>query len=59
MLVAHVAHNYAAAGSAFASWHVHDHAGNLQPGLIKRRSAEAALYAGDLATFDRLTGFVA
>ena len=59
MLVAHVAHNYAAAGSAFASWHVHDHVGNLQPGLVKRRSAEAALYAGDLATFDRITGFVA
>ena len=59
MLVAHLAHDYAAAAASFAGWHVHDHAGNLQPGLAKRRRADAALYANDIATFDTLTGFVA
>ena len=58
MLAAHLAHDYATAAASFAGWHVHDHAGNLQPGLVARRHAEAALYAGDLATFDKLTGFI-
>ena len=59
MLAAHLAHDYATAAASFVGWHVHDHAGNLEPGLVARRHAESVLYAGDLATFDKLTGFVA
>lgn len=57
MLAAHLAHDYATAAASFAGWHIHDHAGNAEPGLLKRRAAEAALYAGDLATFDALTEY--
>ena len=58
MLAGHLAHDYTAAAAAFVGWHVHDHAGNLEPGLVTRRLAEAALYANEIATFDRLTAFV-
>lgn len=57
MLAAHLAHDYATAAASFVGWHVHDHMGNLDAGLVKRRHAESALYAGDLSTFDKLTEY--
>ena len=46
MLALHRMGKYAAAGAAFIGWHVHDHEGNLEPGLVRRRAAESALYSG-------------
>lgn len=59
MLAAHLARDYASAASAWPLWHVRDRAGVAQPGLLKRRAAERALYLGDLPAFDKLTGFKA
>ena len=46
MLALHRMGKYTAAAAAFKGWHVHDHAGNELPGLVRRRAAESALYAG-------------
>ncbi len=56
MLAAHLGRNYADAAAAFHGWHIRDHAGTVRVGLVNRRAAEAALYAGDFATFDTITG---
>lgn len=59
MLAAHLARDYASAASAWPLWHVRDRKGVVQPGLLKRRAAERALYLGNLPAFDKLTGFKA
>lgn len=51
MLALHRAGKFDAAAKAFLDWHA------FEPGLIKRRAAEAALYAGDFDTFDKLVGY--
>ncbi|MGI4876664.1 MAG: lysozyme [Janthinobacterium lividum] len=48
----HVEGDYAAAAAAFALWD--KQGGVVMAGLVRRRAAEAALYSGDMATFDRL-----
>lgn len=44
MLAAHRTGDTADAAKAWRDWHIHDHAGNVEPGLIRRRAAEADLY---------------
>ena len=49
MLAAHRAGDTADAAKAWRDWHIHDHAGNVEPGLILRREAEAQLYLAGVA----------
>jgi len=38
--------NYAGAQAAFNNYYVHDSAGNLLPGLVRRRAEEASMFGG-------------
>lgn len=45
ILVAHRADDYAKAHQQWLSCHIRDHNGNIEPGLVTRRAAEAKFYS--------------
>jgi lysozyme len=50
MLAAHRVGDNADAAKSWLDWHIHDHLGHVEPGLIRRRAAESSLYrTGDWA----------